>query len=208
MSNSNTAPTTTPANIDQTKPKINITNSPRTSSPPQNPFSQLGMKEAGGDAPKINITSSTSRPITPQKRDRPSSGGRPSSRGGETAEQWEDRTLGNLFRFSLDPDHRLDAHGHPLQFLKTTREELEETDQPIRLSTSSLDQTILEAASDLKAGTSPLDYMLSCWKRVNRQFKALRKAGEQDPKFTVLKEARRLCMSYCIFAITMPDMFG
>ena len=86
--------------------------------------------------------------------------------------------------------------------------ELEDQDQPIRLSTALLDQTILEAASNLAPNVVLLDYMLGCWKRTNKQYKALRKAGEQDPKFMVIKEARRLSMSYCIFAITMPDMFG
>ena len=166
------------------------------------------MKQTNGDAPKINVTSSTGRPVTPQKRDRPSSRGRPSSGSGETSEQWEDRTLGNLFRFTLDPDHRVDSNGHSIHFLKSTREELEESSQPIRLTTTLLDQTILEAASNLKPNSTPLDYMLACWKRVNRQYKALKRAGEHDPKFIVLKEARRLCMSYCIFAVTMPDMFG
>jgi ubiquitin conjugation factor E4 B len=167
------------------------------------------MKEANGDTPRINITPSTGRPLTPQKRDRPSSSiGRPSSRNGETSEQWEDRILGTVFRFTLDPDHRLDSHENPLHYLKSTRQELEETSQPQRLNTSLLDQTILEAASNLRQGTAPLDYLLGCWKRINRQFKTLKRAGEQDPKFVVIKEARRLCMSYCIFAATMPDMFG
>ena len=179
-------------------------------SPSQNPFSQLGLKQSNGDAPKINIAPSGARPVTPQKRDRPSSatGKRPTSRNGETTEQWEDRILGNIFRFSLDEDHRLDSHGNSLHFLQGTRQELEQANDPMRLNTGLLDQAILEAASNLPKGTTPLDYLLGCWKRVNRQYKQLRKAGEQDPKFGVAKEARRLCMSYCIFAVTMPDMFG
>jgi len=36
----------------------------------------------------------------------------------------------------------------------------------------------------------------------------MRSGSTEDPKYDILKEARRLCMSYCIFAITMPDMFG
>ena len=166
------------------------------------------MKQANGDAPKINISPSTGRPVTPQKRDRPSSRGRPSSKSGETLEQWEDRILGNLFRFTLDSYFRLDSHGNSMFFLKTTREELEEANLPTRLTTALLDQTILEAASNPESRIAPLDYLLGCWKRVNRQYKSLKKAGEQDPKFSVIKEARRLCMSYCIFAVTMPDMFG
>ena len=191
------------------KPKINITSTSSPENPSQNPFSQLAMKQANGEAPKINITPATGRLVTPQKRDRPSSSkGRSASRTGETLEQWEDRVLGNVFRFSLDPDHRLDSQANPVHFLSGTRQELEETNQPPRLITTLLDQSILEAASNLKQNVTPLDYMLGCWKRVNRHYKALRKSGEQDPKFIVMKEARRICMSYCIFAITMPDMFG
>lgn len=90
--------------------------------------------------------------------------------------------------------------------------DLEDSGESIRLNVGMLDQALLEAASNLKQGSTPLDFLLGCWKRVSRQYKVLRKAGEkageEDPKFIIVKEARRLCMSYCIFAITMPDMFG
>ncbi len=33
-------------------------------------------------------------------------------------------------------------------------------------------------------------------------------SGEDDPKLAILRETKRLCMSYCIFAVTMPEMFG
>lgn len=189
------------------KPKINISSSPDASIPSLNPFSQLVAKQTAGGASKINIMPAGGRPVTPKKR-QSSSSGRPSPRSEGTPEQWEDRILSNTFRITLDLDHRLDSHGHHMQFLKGTRDELEEQNEPVRLNTGLLDQALLEAASNLKAGTLPLDYLLSCWKRVSRHYKALRKGGEQDPKFNVIKEARRLCMSYCIFAITMPDMFG
>ena len=167
------------------------------------------MQQANGGAPKINITSANARPVTPKRRDRPtSSGGRSSSRAGETLEQWEDRILGNIFRITLWEEHRQDAHGNHLHFLAGTRLDLEDSGQSVRLNAGMLDQALLEAASNLKQGTTPLDFLLGCWKRVSRQYKPLRKAGEGDPKFVIIKEARRLCMSYCIFAITMPDMFG
>ena len=167
------------------------------------------MLQANGGAPKINITPTVGRPATPKKRDRPtSSGGRSSSRAGETLEQWEDRILGNMFRITLWKEHRLDPHGNHLQFLAGTRSDLEDSGQSVRLNVGMLDQALLEAASNLKQGTAPLEFLLGCWKRVSRQYKPLRKAGEDDPKFVIVKEARRLCMSYCIFAITMPDMFG
>ena len=167
------------------------------------------MKQANGDTPRININSSNGRPVTPKKRDRPSSSsGRPSSRQGETLEQLEDRILSNIFRITLDSSNKHDTHGHNLQYLESSCKELEEQGDPINLSTGVLDQVILEAASNLSPRVTPLDYLLPCWKRVSKQYKALRKAGEEDPKLKVVKEARRLCMSYCIFAVTMPDMFG
>lgn len=116
--------------------------------------------------------------------------------------------LGNIFRITLCEEHRLDTHGNHLRFLAGTRSDLEDSDQAVRLNVGMLDQSLLEAASNLKRGTTPLDFLLGCWKRVTKQYKPLRRAGEEDPKFVVIKEARRLCMSYCIFAITMPDMFG
>ena len=198
-----------PQEEEQPKPQIDVSSSSNASKAPENPFAQLGMRQANGGAPKINITPAAGRPVTPKRRDRPTStGGRSSSRTGETLEQWEDRVLGNIFRITLCEEHRLDAHGNHLQVLAGTRSDLEDSDQSVRLNVGMLDQALLEAASNLKQGTTPLDFLLGCWKRVSRQYKPLRRAGEEDPKFVIIKEARRLCMSYCIFAITMPDMFG
>ena len=202
-------PTAAPQEKEQPKPQINITSSSSASKSSENPFAQLGVRQASGGAPKINITSSTGKPVTPKKRDRPtSSGGRSSSRAGETLEHWEDRVLGNLFGITLWEEHQHDAHGNQLQFLGGTRLDLEESGQPVRLNVGMLDQALLEAASNLKKEITPLDFLLGCWKRVSKQFKPLKRAGEEDPKFVIVKEARRLCMSYSIFAITMPEMFG
>ena len=198
-----------PKEQDESKPKINISSSSSASTPQQNPFSQLGIQKVNGEPPRANVTPPAGRPLTPLKRDRPlSSSGRSSSRAGETPEQWEDRLLGNVFRFSLESDHHVDGHGNQIHYLEATRNELEEQHEPLRLNTGLLDQAILEAASNLEKDTAPLDYLLECWKRISKQYKALRRLGEKDPKFAVIKEARRLCMSYCVFAITMPEMFG
>lgn len=135
---------------------------------------------------------------------------RPSSAAGsgrDPLEVWEDRTLGNIFRVSLDLQQPRDVQGEPLLPLPTTRAELEEQEGRPRLSVAVLDQVLLEAASN--AGTStPLQYLLGCWKRVVRAVRHHRSTGPDDPKLRILQEARRLCMSYCIFAATMPEMFG
>lgn len=139
------------------------------------------------------------------KRDRPgSSSGRPSSRSPESPDESEDKILRAIFRLSLDPGSKQDSHGHPLHYIRGVREELEEQGGSIRLKTANLDQALLEAASNLEK-ESPLDYLLCCWKRVSRQLRGLK---PDDAKYEIIKEARRLCMSYCIFAVSMPDMFG
>ena len=125
----------------------------------------------------------------------------------ESLEHWEDRTLNGIFRLTLDPNVMLDIHGHHLAYVHSVRDDLEEQHEPVRLSIAVLDQAILEAASVL-GKTTPLDYLLGCWKRVSRLFRTFKVGKSEDPKYAVVKEARRLCMSYCIFAITMPEMFG
>lgn len=146
--------------------------------------------------------------ITPLKREHPSSvGGRSSPRVAESLEAWEDRTLGGIFRLSLQPEVVQDSHGHLLYYVASVRADLEEQGYPVRFSTEILDQAILEASSNL-GKTTPLDYLLACWKRVSRQHRAFKAGSTEDPRYNIIKEARRLCMSYCIFAVTMPDMFG
>ena len=170
------------------------------------------MKQGNGEAPKINIMSSSDRPDS-RKRDRQSSSERPSpGTATQTPELWEDRILSDVFRVTLDSEHQKDIHGHRLRFLQDTKQDMVESgqsDADIRLSTAVLDQVIVEAASNLGKNVRPLDYLLGCWKRVTREYKHLRRGGERDngPRLLVIKEARRLCMSYCIFAITIPDMF-
>lgn len=143
--------------------------------------------------------SSRKRPASDQTRQ--------SSRGGETPQEWEDIVLRAIFRLTLDPSVTSGGHAHSPSFVKGVRGELEEQGLPILLSAVMLDQAILEAASNLSKIT-PLDYLLACWKRVTAQFKHHKANRAEDNKIEVLKEARRLCMSYCIFAITMPEMFG
>ncbi|KAL9097339.1 MAG: hypothetical protein Q9165_000766 [Trypethelium subeluteriae] len=187
------------------KPKINISKPSQSSptSPAPNPFTQLGMKQDKSSKPEVNIQSGRSTPQKPQLGAEGTS--RASSRQGESIEAWEDRTLSNVFRITLKPEAIHDAHGHPLRFVSEVRVDLVEQGMPIRLATSVLEQALLEAAQQVP---QPLEYLLGCWKRVSKLFRGMRSGSTEDPKYIVAKEARRLCMSYCIFAVTIPDMFG
>jgi ubiquitin conjugation factor E4 B len=176
---------------------------PKTSDLPKaNPFAQLGVKADSKAPPRINIKP---KPTLSQNGDG-STDVRPRSQQGsrDSIEIWEDRTLNTIFRLSLDPSTTRDAHGYRVYYLPSVRSDLEDEGVPVRLNISILDQAILEAASNLQE-EEPLDYLLGCWKRVSRIFRGMR---SNDPRFGILKEARRLCFSYCIFAVTMPDMFG
>lgn len=126
----------------------------------------------------------------------------------ESIETFEDRTLRALFCITLDETNQRDIHGHHLTFLPGLLAELKDEGLPVRLSTGVLDQAILEAASNTGRGVEPLDYLLPCWKRIRRLVKGFRKASDDDPRYAVVSEAKRLCISYSVFAITMPDMFG
>ena len=106
---------------------------------------------------------------------------------------------------TLQPEETKDAHGHRLIFLASTREDLE-NGPAILLNVESLDGAITEAASKAPDGKA-FEYLLTCFKRVSKAIRGTKYSGPDDPKHEILREARRLCMSYCIFAVTMPEMF-
>jgi ubiquitin conjugation factor E4 B len=111
-----------------------------------------------------------------------------------------------VFKLALKQNAQRDLNGQRI-FLPGLQSELQGEGKELLIQTAILDQALLEAASNQEQ-RRPLDYLLPCWKRITKLHKGFRKTREDDPKFQVLCEARRLCMSYCIFAITMPEMFG
>jgi ubiquitin conjugation factor E4 B len=149
--------------------------------------------------PRINIKPKTATPST-------SSAPPPTAPKAQelSLEAWEDRTLSSIFRITLDEQRPSDVHGQKLYFASSAKSDLEDEGRPLRFATDMLDSVILESASSHLQG-SALEYLLGCWKRVVKLFKSMNK---NDPKYEIVKEARRLCFSYAIFAATMPDMFG
>ncbi|KAK5138273.1 hypothetical protein LTR08_003334 [Meristemomyces frigidus] len=151
------------------------------------------------------------RPASPPKRERDGAE-RPRSRQREpeSLETWQDRNLRAILRVTLLSEEATDAHGHALLFLPGTRGDLVENKAPLQLSLDVLEGAITEAAGNAPGG-KPFEYLLACFKRVSRGIRGTKYAGGGGPdeaKRDVLKEARRLCMSYCLFAVTLPEMFG
>jgi len=168
-----------------------------------NPFAQLGIKPDAAPKSRINIKPKAAPPSSSGASPQP-----PKSQD-VSIEAWEDRTLGNVFRITLDPSLTKDTHGHKLYFASGALGDCEDEGRPVRFATDMLDSVILESASSHSQG-SALEYLIGCWKRVS---KLLRVESKANPKYdaakeNIAKEARRLCFSYCIFAATMPDMFG
>lgn len=152
--------------------------------------------------PAASSSAAQSQDVTPVSNTPP-----PQPKAEESIEAFEDRTLGAIFKITLREDRQKDIHGQRLIYLPGVRSEFEDQGREPHIETAILDQALLEAASNVSL-QKPLDYLLPCWKRITRLHKGFRRPREDDPKFNVICEARRLCTSYCIFAITMPEMFG
>lgn len=128
-----------------------------------------------------------------------------SSRPGAFADplEWEDATLSNLFRISLKADRTQDSRRNRLYYTAGVAAHATAEGLPLRWTSALLDDAIVEAGTAL----GPLTYLLSCWKRICRFQRGF--SGRVEPFMTeIVKEARRLCMSYIIFACELPDMFG
>lgn len=93
-----------------------------------------------------------------------------------------------------------------MTFLPGLSSELAEENAPLKLSVTRLEEAIVEAASAVPVDRPLFEYLLPCWKRVVKTLKMLR--GPAPQKEALLKEARRLCFSNCIFALTVPELFG
>ena len=118
---------------------------------------------------------------------------------------YADKMLSQILRITLDPTREADVHGHKLTFLPNLSQDLQESGAPLKLSADVLDSAIVEAATAAPSSRPILDYLIPCWHRVIRAIKVFR--GPAPEKEEVLREARRICFSNCIFALTMPELF-
>lgn len=125
----------------------------------------------------------------------------------EPIEDWSDRILGDIFRITLNPSQTKTLDGREVKlYLESTAEELSQSGQPLRLTSQNVDSALLEAAGAQPESRPLLNYLLPCFKRVIKVASSLRRPTPE--KQAVLEEAKRLCMSNCIFALTMPELFN
>jgi ubiquitin conjugation factor E4 B len=177
---------------------------------PQNPFAQLGAQQTNGTASAPNSIPLADSHSKRAREDSDLVTASPPPRKStatpreESPEAAESKMLSSIFRITLE-EGKVDSSGHKLIFLPNLKQELEESGEPVRLSVGTLDSAILEAASQVPHDKPLLDYLLPCWKRTTRALRTVR--GHTAARDAILKEARRLCMSHCIFAVTVPELF-
>ncbi|KAI0479441.1 ubiquitin conjugation factor E4 [Xylariaceae sp. FL0804] len=205
-----------PENEQRSQPpsrKITITPAPTNNAPAANPFSQLAAKnikaESGegkpGDAGNNRNAKRPAKAIDTQPT-AASAPKKPHINKTETLEDWSNRMLSDIFRATLSETNKVDSAGASLTYLPELKAELEHSGEPVQLTASSIDAAILESCRYFATNRPLLDYLLPCWKRVIRATKQARRLSKE--KEEVLAEAKRLCMSNCIFALTMPEYFG
>ncbi|KAI9170938.1 Ubiquitin conjugation factor E4 [Paramyrothecium foliicola] len=213
ISESRPSPSSTPkpqtAEAETPKTKINIT--------PAAAPSQAGSDKPTPTAPKPSssgqaATSSGSTRLSRKRSASDNDGGmaatarRADPPQAESNEDYADRILSQIFRVTVNPHQTSNPYGHRLAFLPNLNQELNDAGEPLKLSINSLDQAIIEACSEWPHEKSLMNFLLPCWKRaVKSATTAKITAG---PKFEVHEEAKRLCMSNCLFALTMPALYG
>jgi hypothetical protein len=119
-------------------------------------------------------------------------------------DEWVSSTLAHVFYATVDPASQTDSHGHPLRLLPDLSSELIIAGEPLRLTMAHLDQIIMEAASTYSRHKTALEYLYRCWKRALRMAKHVRTTAKKN----ALDEIIRLSHANCLFACTMPELFG
>ncbi|KAH9896390.1 ubiquitin conjugation factor E4 [Xylariomycetidae sp. FL2044] len=197
-SNATSTTSSRPSSASETpaeSPKPSASPAPSNPMPAANPFSNLGVKNKSDSRGATVGDSGTSPPAKKMYTTKE-----------ESLEDWSDRVLSDVFRVTLNENRTVGHQGVRLTYLPELRAELEQSGEPIKLTASTIDSAILEAARYVPAHKALLDYLLPSWKRVMRANKPARRPGPE--REGVLREAKRLTMSNCIFALTMPEYFG
>ncbi|KAJ6439496.1 ubiquitin fusion degradation protein 2 [Purpureocillium lavendulum] len=211
---SSTTPTPTPKPQPTETPRSNITitPAPKPPAPGTNPFTQLGVqssrKDSGSSSPQRKRTAAevedgraaTTTP-PPAARSKPA----PAAQA-ESDEDYAHRVLTQVFRITLDPHHMKSSTGQRLIFVPTLNQELNESGEPLKLSVNVLDQAIIEACGTLPMDSPLFGYLLPCWKRAVKAHSMAKNVSAA--RLEVLDEAKRLCMSNCLFSLTMPVLYG
>jgi len=220
---SKSSPSQTPQTATSSKPaaqprtKISVTPAATPAQSSQNPSKQLGVQsksQISGEQSDPTGSSRLSRKRHAAEVDHGPSASAPQKATPQSAQpqrqesdqDFAHRVLSQIFRVSVDPHHMSDVQGQRLIFLSHLNQELNDSGEPLKLSIGNLDQAIIEACSNWDTSSPLLDCLLPCWKRAVKAANTAKNASPQRQE--VIEEAKRLCMSNCLFALTMPALYG
>ena len=201
---SSPSPTTpVPATPSQATPRLDVT------APKPRPSEPVNIRTSATKAvPEGSVSYTKKRQASDIDPDSAGAAAEPPQRRvhTETIQEWTHQFLSSAFRVTVDPSQTKDRLGRDLTLLPELSQEMSDRGQPLRLSLEDLDPAILEAGNLWTHKKPLLDFLLPSWKNVMRSIKQLR--DQRPDKVAVLQEAKRLCMSNCVFALTMPEYFG
>lgn len=186
-----------------TQPKINISPTLASTTTPQSAGSSSSSRPGSTNNHGLRTKRHASDVDGPSASAPPKKQVAPAAQ--ETIDDYADRILSTIFRFTVDPSRTTSANGQKLTFLPNLSADLADEGAPLKLSVDRLEEAIMEAATAIPHDRPLFDYLLPCWKRVVKTIKVLRNPALE--KEALLKEARRLCFSNCIFALTVPELF-
>ncbi|KAH0613172.1 uncharacterized protein H6S33_009552 [Morchella sextelata] len=175
-----------------------------------NPFTKLGLNQSSSATPKRTATSpppDIRSPIKPTQSIPPSEALVPSSTSVGSLgpiELWEDKTLKHIYKVALEPGPRVTGY-YILDDLRKDLEEQAVEGKPAHISVGTLDQLILSVCKD--SGVTPMDYLVGCWRRASVIQRTTPPSRLDERKINILNTAKRLCINYGEYCITMPDIF-
>ncbi|KJZ71959.1 hypothetical protein HIM_08639 [Hirsutella minnesotensis 3608] len=178
---------------------------------PKNLFAQLGLRAAEPQAaPASSGSPSPLRKRSAAEIDDGAAATRkpnpPQAAAAESDDEYAHRVLTQIFRVTVDPHHMTGPQGQRLVFVPNLNQELNEAAEPLRLTITNLDQAIIEACTVWPQDKPLLDYLLPCWKRAVRAASLAK--NTTGARLEVHDEAKRLCISNCLFSLTMPVLYG
>ncbi|OLL22473.1 Ubiquitin conjugation factor E4 [Neolecta irregularis DAH-3] len=137
---------------------------------------------------------SLQRPVDNNKIERTTSPAKPFS-----MKTWENDSIALILRITLN------ASFIRLDFLQSLHEELINEQAELELSVVALERALMVQLNTYSK--RPFDYLLQSWKRACTLQRSIKPNEDHAvEKLEIIKEIRRLCLSYAGFCITMPEL--
>ncbi|KAJ2903415.1 uncharacterized protein MKZ38_009992 [Zalerion maritima] len=197
-------PSPSPTSEDSATPSSSTltTSTPQPHRPKPTPAASTTPKPSSS-TPQTKSGASAKRPASPANI-----GSNPTARprkAPETIQDFADNCLSRIFRISVNPSKKSDQSGS-LTFLDESSAELQDNGDPLKLNIDNLDQYLFEAGTKWPSNQPLFDYFLRAYKQSSVILGHIRTPSEE--KEALVKEARRIAVSHCIFCVSMPDMYG